>query len=1076
VLRFHFRVPFQHDVMSAMSDKVTEFRVAGPILVRAPLLAASRLHAWSKGLECSTLQMGQLEDAAILADRAILRARLVEWIREPAIREAIYVASPSLFSRLDKWVTNLESKDAAKVENSVVRYLGRMSARCTPFGLFAGFALGARGEETKLDGFGTQSAQRNVRPDMGFLCMLAELLAVDVDLKEHIKFKPNASMYEVVGRLHVPVLGLGASGIKRYELVGVEPDEALRKVLKRASAEQGATRAELAFVVRGKGVSSDEANAYVEELIASRILESALEPPITGDDPLASLTEVVRSSNREHTALAKLESVATALRQLRTEPLGCDAARYETIGKTLKDLGGQGDSLFQVDLSYVNTPVLGEDVLREVKRGVELLYRMSPTDDTLREFRTAFSERYEGREVSMLEALDDEVGIGFVDDRAYTREPAPLLEGLGLRAGRGSDKPSPDVRAFEGLLIEKLEHAWREGLHAIEITEADAKRIDSGSLSGLPDSFSAFVSVLREGESHKVLMNGWFGPSAARLLGRFSAWNSELATQMREHMQLEESLKPEAVFAEIVHMPDASRAANVLLRPVLRKYEIAFCGRSGALPENVISPTDLLVSVVGNRVVLRSRKLGKEVIPRLTSAHNFLGRQLSVYRFLAAVQNQNVRSAGAFSWGTFSNARFLPRVTSGNLILSPARYTLNEAELKTLTTAVTAGARYRAVATLRKTHTLPKYVGLEDGDNILPVDLDNGLSIDAFVSTLAKRKQLTLVELFLDSERLAACGPEGLFTNEVLVPFIRTEGRSHATLSETRTPTTQRAFPPGSEWLYVKIYCSRGSVDDILRGPITQTLEAARGLYDQWFFLRYDDPHSHLRIRFHGEAKVLSGELLPILTKQLRSHIASGRVRKVVLDTYERELERYGGDNAMSLVERFFWEDSKAAVDLVRLLSSTEGKDRWLYALSGMHRLLEAFGFEAQIRDGLILRDRDSFQHEMGFTDDQKHRLADRYRNVAALTTAALDGRGLSDEARAVFDRRFESQRKLAKELRALRREKKSLVTSENLVSSLLHMWNNRMLRTNARQHELVLHTFLGRYYESLAARARKKT
>jgi lantibiotic biosynthesis protein len=437
------------------------------------------------------------------------------------------------------------------------------------------------------------------------------------------------------------------------------------------------------------------------------------------------------------------------------------------------------------------------------------------------------------------------------------------------------------------------------------------------------------------------------------------------------------------------------------------------------------------------------------------------------------VQSQNVRGSGYFNWGRFAGARFLPRVTSGNVTISPARYNLDASDMKALT-ATTPEARYRAIAVLRKRHALPRYVGLEDGDNILPVDLDNSLSIDAFVSGLAGKKRISLVELLLQPEQLAASGADGLYTNEVLVPFLRKTSRYVEAPTETRVPSVQRAFAPGSEWLYAKIYCARGSIDDLLRGPIAATLEAAKGLFDQWFFLRYDDPHPHVRLRFHGDAKILTANLLPILTKFLRPHLATGRVRKFVLDTYERELERYGGDNAMPLVERFFCDDSEAALSLVGLLGSSEGKDRWLYALAGMHHLLDAFGFEPTIRDGLVARDADAFQREMHFSDAQKHSLADRYRALTPLVRGALVGSGLSEAARAVFETRLAKQRVLARDLRTLRKERKSLVTSENLVSSLLHMWNNRMLRTNARQHELVLHTFLGRYYESLAARSRR--
>src|SRR6185295_7783108 len=93
----------------------------------------------------------------------------------------------------------------------------------------------------------------------------------------------------------------------------------------------------------------------------------------------------------------------------------------------------------------------------------------------------------------------------------------------------------------------------------------------------------------------------------------------------------------EAVFAEIVHLPEG-RIGNIAARPVLRAYEIPYLGCSGAALDRQIPVTDLRVAVRGGRVRLRSERLGREVIPRLTCAHNFSRRSLGLYRFLCALQ------------------------------------------------------------------------------------------------------------------------------------------------------------------------------------------------------------------------------------------------------------------------------------------------------------------------------------------------------------------------------------------------------------------------------------------------------
>jgi hypothetical protein len=116
-------------------------------------------------------------------------------------------------------------------------------------------------------------------------------------------------------------------------------------------------------------------------------------------------------------------------------------------------------------------------------------------------------------------------------------------------------------------------------------------------------------------------------------------------------------------------------------------------------------------------------------------------------------------------------------------------------------------------------------VCLADGDNELPIDLDNVLSVETFVELTKGRDQAVLVEFFPGPGELFARGPEGCFVHEVVIPFTRipsdgagasgpATSADHAAPSqpgnvrsagrpgpETGGPPqgeTPRSFPPGS--------------------------------------------------------------------------------------------------------------------------------------------------------------------------------------------------------------------------------------------------------------------------------------
>src|SRR5262249_50042619 len=157
-------------------------------------------------------------------------------------------------------------------------------------------------------------------------------------------------------------------------------------------------------------------------------------------------------------------------------------------------------------------------------------------------------------------------------------------------------------------------------------------------------------------------------------------------------------------------------------------------------------------------------------IPRLTSAHNFTRRSLPVYRFLGTLQAQGVGGL-AWPWGPLRDAPFLPRVRWGRVILSRARWIVDGPELKAL--GEEDGAhRILRTRRWRAERKMPRFVGFRDGDNELPLDLDNILSIDAFADAAKKRPSVTLTEMLPAPDELCATGPKGRFVHELIVPFV----------------------------------------------------------------------------------------------------------------------------------------------------------------------------------------------------------------------------------------------------------------------------------------------------------------
>lgn len=155
----------------------------------------------------------------------------------------------------------------------------------------------------------------------------------------------------------------------------------------------------------------------------------------------------------------------------------------------------------------------------------------------------------------------------------------------------------------------------------------------------------------------------------------------------------------------------------------------------------------------------------------------------------------------------------------------------------------------------------------------------------------------------LDENWLA--GPGGRYVAEFVVSLVlRDTSRRAETTAKPRAlvqsampaifpspaPAVNRLLPPGSDWLFVKLYGPSDFEDDLIAQRLRPFAESALsdGLADKWFFIRYSDPDPHLRIRFHGAPETLTSELLPAISKWAGELMADDLCHRFCFDTYDR--------------------------------------------------------------------------------------------------------------------------------------------------------------------------------------------
>lgn len=291
----------------------------------------------------------------------------------------------------------------------------------------------------------------------------------------------------------------------------------------------------------------------------------------------------------------------------------------------------------------------------------------------------------------------------------------------------------------------------------------------------------------------------------------------------------------------------------------------------------------------------------------------------------------------------------------------------------------------------------------------------------------------------------------------------------------------QRTFIIGDEWLYYKFYSGPKTADVVLTRMIKPLAEQllADGDIDKWFFIRYSDPQLHTRVRFHFKNPQGLLKVVQAVNASVKNFVEQDLIWKVQVDSYQREIERYGA-RSMELAETLFFHDSQMTLDMLDLIEGDEGERiRWLFGLRAVDTLLQDFRYTMEIKFDLITNLRENFGREFGLNRALKDQLEKKFREDRTVITDILNH--TDDKESEMFplfqliDRRSNNIKPIIEEILKLygneNNKKPYPLKLNELMGSYTHMMINRIFKSKQRLHELVLYDFLHRYYKSEIAK-----
>jgi thiopeptide-type bacteriocin biosynthesis protein len=964
------------------------------------------------------------------------------------MRESILMASPSLYKSLNdssvrKYKDNQPVKQYKKLGLSLLNYALRMATRGTPFGLFSFVSVGGWAPQTFLE-VNLEKIRKRTRPDMEWTSAFIRKFYYD---SQHFSWLPvylNPLVQRCGDRFLLTYMtqmdkeiskSSKTSSIKSGQLIELIFSYAKRPIVANALVEK--------IKVDLSHADEEKVEDLIQKLLLSQFLMADILPPLLSSAPFEDLIDRLP-------AKSNLQKVVHQINLYDQNPLGTGEKQLSQLQQEMKN-EVEAPFCLQSDSYYTDQHLsLHPAVGKELGKAVSFLWRLGALTQRLPgldSYHRKFTEKYGyARTIPLLELLSEEKGLGpsYKSDSAIQSSPS----------------------AFTKLWEQWLENAWQETVHQqtqeIVLTESLIENLLNLSQEKAPNPQDALNSIdvffKLVGVSPKAIDQGdftlqycqsaWQGTST---FGRFlDMVEPETQAQVCQFIQKEEQLEPRSLFVELCYFPKSMRYANIATYPCFRSYRLDLTSQKH--DENMLTLEDIYVGATSHRFYLTLKTGGVELNACSDSMIN-ASIAPEAFQFMYDVSLTKYKPLYNFLWGIREEtSNFLPRIRFKKTILSPAKWNIH-GELFRKKSLEKAKEEFNTWA---DKWSLPQRCLMRRHyDQYLLIDRTHAAHLEQIVCKLLKGESLQFIEQIEDS---VIKSPEGSHSTEIIIPFLKNPVYAkNATLYSPppyiSTSVETRWRFPGQEWLYLKFYLSPELEDYFLLNylaPFTDNI--CQNLNNLWFFIRYSDPEPHIRLRIKVDSPKAFSEIISSFEPMYGKWMREGLIKDVILASYEREIERYGGLSLIDKAEFFFCSDTRATINW---LTSIRGRTSYPKpVLNGLSLINLLKNFDLSPEEMLsILND--------AYHDEKQYiKRASSYKNDLSFLLATLEDQTEKQLPFEIETLKTVSQVRLQSSNIFSAQAKQSglsKITLWNIYRTLLHMHCNRLGGTLEDEKEAIL-------------------
>lgn len=954
------------------------------------------------------------------------------------IEKAIFFSSRNLYNSLkENYISN------KKINDSLAKYLTRMTTRSTPYGLLSGVNLINKNyiKNNSKSLCNKSEYKWYITPDSSWIDKVVHRLQSNFDILIHLNVKINntisISNNEAINLYPKLKENLDKNSLKNtylrstYKLTSI-----LDYIYKNAQnfIEFGKLYKDI-LEISNNDISSLDIFNYIYNLIEKKILITNLSPQLNGIQFLEQILNVLENNSSAQLHYKKLLNIYKRMLKINSSYINeIDISFLLDTETKMKDYIENNDYFnitLKIDNSFENIP---ENKILEL---TDLLTYL--TDYTLEfsekkrkiDYKNKFLERYgRDREVLLIELIDPKIGLDFPNF-----------------FGENTDYSNKIYNIVNDNLIYKISETLANNEKEIDIRDLLPKIEKTNELSRLAPSCELLFIIA--GKNYSEIDQIWLSPIiGSTLSGKTPGRFVEALDNESRNILIENGKNLESIYKYANNTPiqlDINHHQNRILNIVSnqsyydKQLQIGFSSENSSIDLN-----SLIVGLdEGGEFYIREKNslnkikfstfnnLNSNICPKIYQMLLFLSEDKSPVYLLGNIA------------AILEKFPIHPRIVYKNIIIFPSKYTLYLENHW----SESFNDFKKHIKDWISIYTNDNLLYLKEGDNRLLINISNNTHLQQAFHQIKKNKKIVFNEVETSIKTILLEKNEGS-VYEVCLPFIYKNLKKDTSIQSGKfNPNNDlnRKFLPLDRWIYLKIYPTLNNdefISKVFNKIYNDVLKLSNT--DKCFYIQYIDDKPYIRLRINSN---LNFDInLLSYTKNLINYLSEKKlVDKVIIDTYERESERYGGYELIDSFESFSSFDSKFSAELLKYkLSRNSNIPIENILVLSIIDMINIFEISYEVQENLFL----SIQ-------SKKHN--ETYRSKRKEILNIIKNRELISEF-SFYSSLQERNTSLSKYYENIKKENKQ-IQKNNILMSLIHIHCNRILGPNRyKENEIMFY------------------